>query len=201
MSCNNFYPCYTAACTDSLTIKANLLANTQYTLNITDKFGSRYTQDVTSASDGGFVIDFTALPDGLLTPYSGYLDIQVYNASKYVVTFSICATAYNGFQLSAFKGTDVNGGVIKGQCSIVPGGNQTEFGYYQLDFNFSTDSYTIQADTHKLSIITSVELLVYSDGAWSSPGFTYDIDPGTQDITLYSDDMTSDFKVILTGVA
>jgi len=87
----------------AINIAAGLVPTTVYWLHITDKFFTKYKQQVTINGDGSFDISLTTATGviGLNTKYSGdwQLFISTDEAGTNVVPITFSGTAYNCFIL------------------------------------------------------------------------------------------------------
>jgi hypothetical protein len=81
--CNNIFPITLPApsginpAVDNITVNAGLTPGTEYWYIITDKFGNRYTKQVTADENGSFELQASDFPQGLFNPYSGKFPLQV----------------------------------------------------------------------------------------------------------------------------
>lgn len=77
--CSTCFDSVLSNCPTGITLNAHLTPLTDYKWVITDKFGNKYTDTVTSDADGAIIIDDAALPDGFFSAHAGEFSIQVLN--------------------------------------------------------------------------------------------------------------------------
>lgn len=82
MSCQNCYEVRIPECPSSLTVLAQLDVNSDFVVTITDKFNKRFTQEVTTDSNGSFEIDLTDIPAGTFNRHAGNFRIEVFLAEN-----------------------------------------------------------------------------------------------------------------------
>lgn len=104
MVCPSCYQDYISKCPVSLSIKAGLTPDTDYTAYVTDKFEHIYNIDFTTNGEGIGVIDLSELPEGLLNPHSGMFKIRVYDDAYDFQDLTINETTYDCIEF------DVRGG-------------------------------------------------------------------------------------------
>ena len=104
--CSTCYPLTLPACPDSITLPSDLTADTYYVW-VTDRFGIKYTQEVTVGVSGDVVIDTTTFPPGMFTENSGYYTVTVSTSDTEDTqeTFTIDAADYDCWLI---KFEDVN---------------------------------------------------------------------------------------------
>ena len=73
---------FLAKCNDTIPVFAQLEPDTSYYWVITDKFGNQYQDQFDTDSDGFWQIDASALPEGLLTEFSGEFKLQVFKQTN-----------------------------------------------------------------------------------------------------------------------
>lgn len=205
MSCGPYFEAEVNCCADELYIEANLLPNTHYKTELTDKFNKKFIQDVTSDSQGVLILDLTAYPDGLFNQYAGAFTLNILDSAKQAVTFSICGGLYEGFSITfqetafiapAYATYAFIGSVCSSITSVTPASN-----YFTKQFTPGAANYDILAAEHLLAAqIFSVEVLVLNGSTWESTSFTFDIETGTNKVTLHLSDTTATYTVILTGL-
>ena len=76
--CTSCYAVTLLSCTEKINVEAGLQAATDYTYRITDKFGNRFNQVVTTDEEGTFSIEPKNHLPGLFTPYSGAFKVEVF---------------------------------------------------------------------------------------------------------------------------
>lgn len=75
--CDTCFQANLSATPDNVIVNGGLNASTDYLIRITDKFGNRYTQQVTTDADGNFTLPVNeTYPPGFFTAYSGIFEIQ-----------------------------------------------------------------------------------------------------------------------------
>ncbi len=77
MACSTCYEVMIPECPGDITVKAQLEPSSTFFVTITDKFGTKYTQEVESDADGSFVIDVSLLPAGIFNRHAGNFTIEV----------------------------------------------------------------------------------------------------------------------------
>lgn len=80
MSCQSCFEANVAECPDSISVIGQLNAATNYSVVITDKFGERFIQTVTTDSGGSFIIDVSQIPPGTFNRHAGNFTIEVFEA-------------------------------------------------------------------------------------------------------------------------
>lgn len=103
MACETCFHSQIPSCADEIIVNAGLTPSTLYYYVITDKFGNKYTNDVTTTLGGLMIIDTSELPEGLITPYSGDFTLEIYDMDDNLMEYSIGAVDYSCITLSAFK--------------------------------------------------------------------------------------------------
>ena len=78
MSCDTCYIVEIPECPENITVKAQLEANEQYFIVITDKFGKRYSQEVETDSEGSFTLDLSDIPAGTFNRHAGSFTIEAF---------------------------------------------------------------------------------------------------------------------------
>lgn len=81
MECNSCFQDFIAKCEESIDVFAKLEPNTEYQWVITDKFGNKYSEPVTSDDFGFISIPTSELPAGLLTEFGGNFTLQFYTST------------------------------------------------------------------------------------------------------------------------
>jgi hypothetical protein len=204
MSCVSLYNAELAECPETVTIKAHLLADTDYTVVLIDQHGNKFKQSVVSNENGELVIDFESwypytslyFIAGLGAPWT----IEVYNAANQQVSFTICTLPYSGFILEFYKGSGINDDVIEGQCAIVSDTSTSSDSYFKKAFTFVTDHYDIPASEHTFSTqIFSIELLAKVSNVWQNIEFIYTI-AENNDLSIQSDYDGYDMIIVITGI-
>jgi hypothetical protein len=82
------------------------LADGDYFITITDKFGKVYSQTCTCL-DGELPVDLTGFPEGLFTPYSGIFLLEVKDEDSQIVSPEICGSEYESVSISFQQYDDV----------------------------------------------------------------------------------------------
>ena len=109
--CNTCYQAVLTHCPETITVKAGLTADTEYKVKFTDKFGNRYTKEVTTNGSGEFTITVDAdFPTGLFNSVSGVFEIQVsLTANPWTpVDLTFSTVAYKCIQVSFAKDNSTN---------------------------------------------------------------------------------------------
>lgn len=75
--CEECYQVVYEDCED-ITIDVGLSAATSYCIKLIDKFGNVYEQEVTTTIGGAFDIDLDELPDNFFNPFSGKIELQIF---------------------------------------------------------------------------------------------------------------------------
>lgn len=100
MSCNSCYEISLPACRDIIAVKLGLAADSQFTWVITDKFGNKYSEEVTTDGSGNFEVDTTELPDELFNAYAGKFILTIINSGDQTQAFEINDTEYSCIAMS-----------------------------------------------------------------------------------------------------
>lgn len=78
MACLPCFKDYISCGNETIAVVGNLTPATLYTWVLTNK-GAKYSGEVTTDDeDGTFIINTSLLPDGLLNPYAGTFELQVF---------------------------------------------------------------------------------------------------------------------------
>lgn len=79
MNClDNSFHDYICKCADTILFNVNVDPGADYHYVITDKFGNKFSADITSDGDGQISIPVNQLPEGLFTQYSGTFSFELY---------------------------------------------------------------------------------------------------------------------------
>jgi hypothetical protein len=84
---------------EDLNMGVGLAASTNYRAIITNHFGQKYFQDVTSDGSGSIVINIDSFPSGFFNPYSGFFKLEATDSNGYVQQMAI---AYGGYSCVSF---------------------------------------------------------------------------------------------------
>jgi hypothetical protein len=106
MNCCECFTDFIARCPEEIRVYAQLQPTTMYTWVITDKFGSQYSGDFTTDSDGFWFIPVEDLPAGLLTEHSGDFTLTVLDQACKPIKFKV-AQEYNCINFNVVGGTRV----------------------------------------------------------------------------------------------
>lgn len=102
--------CYSASypeCED-LNMGVGLAASTAYKALVTNHFGQKYTQDVTSDGSGSIVINVDTFPTGFFNPYSGSYKLEVTDSQGYIQNMTIAYGGYSCVSFDIYSITDAN---------------------------------------------------------------------------------------------
>lgn len=128
MSCETCFPDFIAKCNEAINVYAQLPAlplYSSYRWVITDKFDKQYEGSFVVDENGFWEIDVDALPEGLLTEYSGNFRLQVYDDSCKPVKFKI-AQEYDCIRFSVKGGTFVKDSLgCSFSCTANPAGQSS----------------------------------------------------------------------------
>jgi hypothetical protein len=106
MVCPTCYQDYISKCSNTLTVNAQLDPDTDYKWLIEDKFGHHYSGLLTTDGGGLAVVDLSELPEGLLTPYSGFFQLQIKTLGE-INALTIGSTQYDCIEFYIKGGTEV----------------------------------------------------------------------------------------------
>lgn len=118
-TCETCYQIKLPSCVDSILLKAGLDPSNAFTWVITDKFGNKYSKEVTSDVNGYITIDVDDLPEGLLTPFSGTFELAILNSGGETVSFIYNDITYTCIQFSLFDSTGVLQAIIPNPSDII----------------------------------------------------------------------------------
>lgn len=77
MLCTSCFEAILPECPETILVKARLSATTDYYAIVTDKFGTKYHERVTTDLQGGFEFTSDVLPVGSFTRHSGTFELEV----------------------------------------------------------------------------------------------------------------------------
>ncbi len=105
MSCTTCYNAEISKCPEVISIQAGLTPNTDYYIRVTDKFGNRYGEAITSNGDGDVAItadDTDVYPVGLFDDTGSVLliEVSVENNPWVPLTMTLGATEQTCIQLT-----------------------------------------------------------------------------------------------------
>lgn len=100
--CSTCYEIVLPECGETLTIKAGLTPNTDYSYTIVDKFDNAYQKFFTTDSNGAFIVDYNDFPDGYFTRFSGTFNLMVMRSNAYCEQSSLtfCGNQYDCLSFS-----------------------------------------------------------------------------------------------------
>jgi len=104
MPCSTCFTDYISNCDEFVKINTILHAVADYKWVLTDKFGKKYSGDVTSNADGGIVIDTADLPAGFLNNYAGDFILEIQDATCKPIKF-LLASEYDCINFTVTGGT------------------------------------------------------------------------------------------------
>lgn len=102
--------CYQASyewCED-ITFVVGLTPSTNYGAVITNHFGQKYTQDVTTDTGGAFTLDADDFPEGFFNPYSGFYTLQVTDANNVLQNLVIAYSEYDCITFEIYEANTAN---------------------------------------------------------------------------------------------
>ncbi len=105
--CDSCYPTSFPEC-ENLTFVAGLTPSTNYTAIVTNHFGQKYTQDVTTDTGGAFELDYTLFPEGFFNPYSGFFTLEVQTVAGIPATMTIMYSTYDCVSFDIYQLNDAN---------------------------------------------------------------------------------------------
>lgn len=85
---------YLVQCQDGIIVNAGLAPATEYTWLVIDKFGKRYSGQVTTDAEGAFELEMTQFPAGLFTQYSGAFALSVFEDPAFCVPVKMRLARY-----------------------------------------------------------------------------------------------------------
>lgn len=104
--CDSCYPASYAECEDIVFVVG--LGDTQnYQAIITNSFGQKYTQDVTTDTGGAFSLDISLFPDGFFNPFAGFFTLTV-EAGGVIQDLTIMYNTYECVSFDIYSLTDAN---------------------------------------------------------------------------------------------
>lgn len=118
MSCDTCYEVSLPACAGVITVNVGMDPNNIYTWIITDKFGNKYQENVTTDGAGKFVIDASDLPDGLFTPSSGTFILAIINSAGETQSMAINGEDYTCISMSFYQ-SNLEGNALN-DASVIP---------------------------------------------------------------------------------
>lgn len=102
--------CYSASypeC-DDLNLGVGLAATTAYKALVTNHFGQKYEQNVTSDGAGSIVISIDGFPTGFFNPYSGSYKLEVTDSQGYIQNMTIAYGVYSCLSFDIYSLNDAN---------------------------------------------------------------------------------------------
>jgi len=103
--CPSCYEITLSDCLDKIILDAGLTPATEYFTRITDKFGNKYNEAITSEADGTLQMDLTMYPTGMFTAHAGVFNLEIFEAAENCepLTVTLCDAEYNCIQMSFEK--------------------------------------------------------------------------------------------------
>ena len=105
--CDECFPASYPECED-ITFVVGLTPSTNYTAIITNHFGQKYEQDVTTDTGGAFTLDISTFPEGFFNPYSGFFTLTVLDVNGLPVQLTITYGIYDCISFDIYTLTDAN---------------------------------------------------------------------------------------------